>query len=354
LKKVISITQNEFNLSEIISQIPKDYFIVFYSPVEKIDMVTKELAEVYKNIIGCSNYKNIHKSGCDYGSISVMGIKVMESRALLIREVDKSPIRQYKEIQKLKEIYKNGHSMLIAFTDGISMAEENVLTIINNELKNIPLIGGSAGDKGDFSQTKVTVGNECSNKCTALAMLTTDMFIDNICENIYEPSDITGTITECDLFKRKIMKIDNKPALSFYAEKLNISKNNIVNAFMDHPLARVIGNNYFIASIKGINADDSMNIYCRIFPNSYVSICNPIDYISLWNEKMDKDSNKYIGGIFVNCIFRTNLFEKDKTMDKFIKYLKNYGDFVCMTSYGEQFDRNHANQTMTGCLFRER
>lgn len=341
-------------LNNYLKQIPKEYFVLFYAPIEKIDLVTKELAEIYYNVIGCSNYKNIHKNGCDYDSISIIGIKVTECKTVFIRGVNKSPVRQYKEIGELKEIYKPGHSILISFTDGISLAEENVLTVINNELIDIPLIGGSAGDVGDFTLTKVSVGSECASNATALAMITTDMFIDSVCENIYEPSEMTGVTTECDLFNRKIVKIDNKPALQFYCEKLNIPKKDIANSFVDHPLARIIGDSYFISSIMSVNPDDSIIAYCRIFPNSYLSICNPLDYLSIWKEKENKDKDKYIGGIFVNCIFRTNLFEKDKTMDKFINYLKNYGDFVCMTSYGEQFNRSHANQTMTGCIFRER
>jgi hypothetical protein len=354
LKKVLSITQKELDITEIVKLIPTDYFVLFYSPVEKIDQVTKLLSENYANVIGCSNYKNIYKDKCAYDTISIMGIKVIECRTLLIHNANKSPIRQYKEIQKLKEIYKPGHSMIITFTDGLTLAEENVLTVINNELKDIPLIGGSAGDKGDFNQTKVTINKECISNATAVAMITTDMFIDSICENIYETTDLTGIITECDLFSRKIIKINNKPALSFYTEKLGLSKkDDLTTAFIDHPIGRIIGDKSFIASIMSVDADDSINVYCRIFPNSYVSICNPIDYRSLWKEKANKDKNKYIGGIFVNCIFRTNLFEKDNSMGDFINFLNNYGDFVCMTSYGEQFNNIHANQTLTGCVFRE-
>lgn len=354
MKSVISITQRNFNLAEISGQIPQDYFLVFYAPVEETDRVAGELAGIYPRVIGCSNFKNIHKDGCDYDSVSVMGIKVADCRTVLIRNVNRSPICQYQEIQKLKEIYRPGHSILIAFTDGLSLAEENVLTVISSELPDLPLVGGSAADRGDFKETKVALNRECSGNSTVLAMITTDMYIDTICENIYETSELTGIITECDLFKRKIIKIDNKPALSFYAEKLGLTKEEAAAAFIDHPIGRIIGDKFFIASIKSVDPGDAMEVYCRMFPNSYVSICNPMDYRRLWRQRMERDKNKYAGGIFINCIFRTNLFEKDQAMGDFTNYLRTYGDFICMTSYGEQFNKVHANQTLTGCLFRER
>lgn len=354
LNKVISITQKEFKLAEIMNQIPEDYFLVFFSPIEKIEEITKELSCKYNNVIGASNYKNIHRNGCEYDSISIIGIKVQECRILFIKDVDKSPIRQYKEIQKLKEIYKPGHSMIIEFTDGLSMAEENILTIINTELKDIPLVGGSAGDRGDFKITKVSAKNMCSDKSTALALITTDMFIDNMYENIYELSDITGVVTESDLFNRKIIKIDNKSPLQFYADKLKMGKSDVPKVFLEHPIARILGDDFFIGSISGVNSDETVNLYCRVFNNSYISICNVTDYKALWKKTIEKNNMKYIGGIFVNCYFRTNLFEKDNTVSDFINYLKSYGDFICMTSYGEQYNKSHANQTLCGCMFRER
>lgn len=352
MKKVISISQKKFDIDALRNEIPSNYLIIFFCPSEWIDEIGKSLSKNYINSIGSSSYKDITKNYSDYYSVSFLGIEIENVKLTLLKNIKDRIITYYKEVQSLKDIYIKDHSILLEFTDGLSLAEESVLTVLTNELKDIPVIGGSAADNGDFVETLVCINGECASNATAICMLTTPMKIDIYCENIYEPTDVRAIITNSDLFNRKINKINGQPALDYYCSTLNISKNNLQNQFISHPIARIVGDNYFITSIKDVDNTD-LNVYARSFKDSYISICNPIDYKSLWNKKIKENQNKYLGGIFINCIFRTLLFENENTIKSFEKYLDSYGDFICMTSYGEQYNDSHANQTMTCCLFKD-
>ena len=352
MKKIISLNQHKFDLTELKKVIPEDYLVVFFCPVEWISEIGKSVSEVFKNSIGCSSYKDINKTSFEYNCVSFLGIKTDDVKLLLLKNVTKNIITYYKEIQSLKDIYKKNHSVLLGFTDGLSLSEESVLTVLTNELGDIPIIGGSAADDGSFKETKVCVNGVCESDASALCMLTTSMKIEYHFENIYEPTDIRGIITESDLFGRKIHKINDIPAIDFYCQSLNVSKENIINEFIYHPFARFTGNEYFITSLMNVD-NTSFDVYCRSFQESYISICNPIDYQKLWKENANKYANKYLGGIFINCIFRTKLFEKENTIKSFQKYLSTFEDYICMTSYGEQYCDSHANQTMTYCLFKD-
>lgn len=351
MKKVISLTQRKFDLSELKKTIPEDYLIVFFCPVEWIDNIGNIISQTYKNSIGCSSNKDINRNTFEYNSVSFLGIKIDNAKLILLKDIKEKVIAYYEEIESLKDIYKKDHSVLLEFTDGLSLAEESVLTVIANELPDIPLIGGSAGDSGSFTETKVCVNGECASNASALCMITTPMKVEYHCENIYEPSNIRGIITSSELFERKIHSINNIPAVDFYCNSLNIPKSNIEENFIYHPIARITGDRYFITSIMGLD-NNSFNVYCRSFQESYISLCNPIDYKDLWNENSKKYSGIYQGGIFINCIFRTQLFEKENTIKDFQNYLEIFGDYICMTSFGEQYCDSHANQTMTYCLFK--
>lgn len=351
MKKVINLTQNKFDINELKSAIPENYLLVFFCPVEWIDSIGQSVAQYYKSSIGCSSYKDINKNIFEYNSVSFLGIKTDEVKLLLLKDIKKKVITYYKEIQSLKDIYRQNHSLLLEFTDGLSLAEESVLTVIANELPDIPLIGGSAADSGNFTKTKVCINGICSSNAAAICMLTTPMEIEYYCENIYEPTDLKGIITDSELFERKIHKINNIPAVDFYCNSLNVSKENMKKEFIYHPFARITGDRYFITSLMGVDKS-SFDVYCRSFKESYISICNPIDYQKLWEENSQKYADKYCGGIFVNCIFRTQLFENENTINSFQKYLNTFGEYICMTSYGEQYCDAHANQTMTYCLFK--
>ena len=352
MKKVISLNQRKFDLNELKRTIPEDYLIVFYCPVEWIDEIGKSVSEAFKNVIGCTSNKDITNNYVEYNSVSFLGIKTDDVKLLLLNDVTKKIITYYKEIQSLKDIYKKNHSVLLEFTDGLSLAEESVLTVLSNELGDIPIIGGSAADNGSFTETKVCVNGVCASDAAALCMLTTPMEIEYHFENIYEPTNIKGIISESELFERKIHKINGIPAVDFYCKSLNLSKENIADEFIYHPLARFSGEEYFITSLMGTD-NDSFNVYCRSFQEAYISVCNLIDYKKLWSKNSAKYSNKYLGGIFINCIFRTILFEKENTMKSFQNYLSTFNDYICMTSYGEQYCDSHANQTLTYCLFKE-
>lgn len=352
MEKIINLTQRKFDLQELKNKIPSDYLIVFFSPVEWIEEIGKEVAKNYKNSIGASSYKDITKEYAQYESVSFIGIKYENVKLELLKDIDKRVITYYDEIASLKKIYKKNHSVLLQFTDGLSLAEESVLTVITNELGNIPVIGGSAADGGKFIKTKVCVNGVSLENATALCMLTTSMKIDIYCENIYKPTSIKGIITDSSLFEREIHKISGLPAIEFYCNKLGISKNCMDENFISHPIARIIGDRYFITSIKGVKGN-SFEVYARSFNHSYISICDPINYVNMWKETANNHKGRYLGGIFVNCVIRTNLFEKENTMKDFQKYLNSYGKFICMTSYGEQYCDSHANQTMIACLFRE-
>ncbi|WP_455821539.1 hypothetical protein [Clostridium butyricum] len=87
MKQVISLTQSKFNLDEIKKLIPKDYLIVFFSPIEWIDEIGKSISENYENSIGCSSYKNINKNIFDYYSVSFLGIKIEDVQLLLLKDI---------------------------------------------------------------------------------------------------------------------------------------------------------------------------------------------------------------------------------------------------------------------------
>ena len=352
--KIININQKVFDINEVKSKIPSVYTIVFFSPVEWIDEIGLEISKFYTNSIGSSSANNITKDYTEYNSVSFLGIKCTDVKLCLLNDITHKMISYYNEIADFKEIYKKDHSILLEFTDGLSSYEESVLTVISNELPGIPLIGASAGDNTSFTETKVCVNGVCSTNSTALCLLTTDLYIETYCENIYEPTKNTGFITDSDLFERRINTINNIPATKFYCNALGISESEISHNFMEHPIIRIDGSQYFIASPQGFEGT-SLKCYSRPFTHSFISICKPIDYISLWEDisTRNRKDNKYLGGIFVNCLFRTMRFSKDHSLPDFQKYLSTFGEFICITSYGEQFNEYHANQTMTCCLFRE-
>ena len=53
----------------------------------------------------------------------------------------------------------------------------------------------------------------------------------------------------------------------------------------------------------------------------------------------------------VNCIYRYLLFQQEKYLDEFLKLLSGVGPVVGYIGGGEQYNRQHVNQTMVCAIF---
>lgn len=154
-------------------------------------------------------------------------------------------------------------------------------------------------------------------------------------------------MTEADVINRTVKKFNNIPASKEYARALNIPESDLVNYFANNPLGKIYRDEIFIASPMKVNADKSISFYCQLIPNTFVEVLKPIDPIEQIRNTIKRAPFKPTFVFSVHCILRTLKFKEEnlwKNVDKeLISFCPNISGFV---SYGEQFYKVHANQTM--------
>lgn len=95
--------------------------------------------------------------------------------------------------------------------------EEEYLKGIQDVVGELPMFGGSAADNDVVGEWKIMCGNNSFDEGCAVALFYTTKDIKNVFTNSYKETDNIGIITAID-DNRRIMEIDNVPALKKYAE----------------------------------------------------------------------------------------------------------------------------------------
>ncbi|MDF2881435.1 MAG: hypothetical protein K0R54_1992 [Clostridiaceae bacterium] len=313
---------------------------LLFSTVENI----KELSGcVDDNVVLCSTAGEYTPNGYENGVIT--GFQYDREECNIV-EILYPPI---KSIEKLKEAYSNvksnPQSFLLLLCDGLSGMEESIITTLFFIDDKFKVIGGSAGDNLKFEKTLIYIGKKQVH--SAALFFNSKARTQLIKENIYVPTGDSLLVTEADSMSRIVKTFNNKPASTEYARALGTKESELSNQFMNHPLGKVYKNDIFIASPMKINSDKSITFYCQIMPNSFVHVLKPIDPIIQIKDTLNTLAFKPDFIFAVNCILRSLKFRQEnlwKDIDKeILKVCNNTTGFV---SYGEQFYKNHCNQTM--------
>ncbi len=318
-----------------------DQGFVIFSNVENV----KELSlTANKNIVLCSTSGEYTPQGYKNGEITGFEYNLNEAE---IVEILHPPIKSSSMLKMAYEkVENNPNAFMLLLNDGLSGMEESVITTLYFIDKDFKILGGSAGDNLKFEKTFIYIGNQLVSSVALFFNTKTKTQI--IKENIYIPTDKKLLITEADTINRTVKTFDNIPASTAYAKALGIKEDQLQNYFSNHPLGKMYKNNeVFIASPMKVNPDKSITFYCQIIPNTFLYVLNPIDPIAKIKDTFKLIEFKPSSLFVINCILRSLKFQKENlwtSIDKEI--LKNCANTSGFISYGEQYYKNHVNQTM--------
>lgn len=265
--------------------------------------------------------------------------------------------KQFHDIQeKHSRIMKNGKHFAILLIDGLSVKEEEYVSIIDDILKGVPLIGGSASDQLQFKSTLVYANGALRENVATLAIITTTLPFE-----IFKVQHIRETpkrfvITDADTTTRTVHEIEGVPAGKFYADLLGLKTTELgPSIFSKNPVLLKMGEEYYVRSIQKINPDNSLTFYCAI-DNGIVMRLGEVTSLYDSTQDLFKKLNGSLGGektcIFFECILRRlEIMEMSPDERERITSLYQNNNALGFHTFGEQFGGVHINQTLTGVAF---
>lgn len=344
----------------------KDPILVIFlaSTLYDFDILTKEIKKYFpkSEVVGATTSGEIVKEGFIDKSIVLTTLTCDKTKvkATLIKDAVKFPVLEKNKILKTAEecgincnssdFHKDAFAMTLI--NGNCSIEEIILSLFYAVIKNdeFQLAGGSAGDDMKFQKTFISLNGEITSTGAVIIFFKTQCNFKIVKENIYYPIGESLVLTDVDIEKRKIKKIDNRNPTDVLSEKIKIPKHMLSEQILNYPLGRVIGNETYLCSLKNIDSQGMLDLYINIMPNTKLEIlksANVIETVENTCEKIQKEVNNVKFMFFINCILRTLDLKNLQQCNLITQiYDKHFPTFCGFSSYGEQYNKLNLNQTV--------
>lgn len=373
--KTAHSSQPEINaaLGELQQQLAQDnstLVILFYSTHYPTEQLLQALAQYFPKtrVIGCSTAGEIGDQG--YASHSISGLSFdaehFKISTALYPCLDDLNIKEWQEkTLKLHQHHNHKHQLTddrasfgLLLIDGLSRHEEPLTQVVSNGIQGVPIVGGSAGDDLRYDRCFMLYQGEMHQNCAILALISTDYAFSVLrSQHIYASNHrmvVTAAIPE----QRIITEINGYPAAIEYARHLGIQDITALtpDILAAHPAVVVIGKAEYVRSIQRVNPDYSLSFYCAIDTGIVIRAGQGGALIpSLEKSLTDTVASfqKVQAIIAFDCILRRVELEQTNQLAQASSIFARY-PCVGFSTYGEQVNGLHVNQTCTGIVIGER
>lgn len=336
----------------------------FASGEYEIDELGKALNIFYPDIplFGCTTAGVIGNEGYATDGVCAFGLPKSHFSvdAQIIEDVSSLDISVWGEATKALlnrfegtvDTALSGHTFGLVLIDGLSLAEESVLSAIYPELGDIPLFGASTGDDLKFEETQIYSNGQTLINGAVLILVHTQCPFHVFRTEHFVETDRKMVITEADPASRIVHEINASPATDEYARLIGVKPEELnPSLFAAHPVMVRVGGSYYVRSIQKPAGEDGLKFFCAIDEGLVLTLAKGEDIVTNLQKTLYQIEEK-VGVpeliIGCDCIFRKlELEQSPQKFDQVSNILakhKVYG----FNTYGEQFAGMHVNQTFTG------
>jgi len=239
----------------------------------------------------------------------------------------------------------------LVLIDGMSMQEESVISLLHQELRGVSIVGGSAGDDLQFQKTYVYANGRFLSDAAVFALVETAFPFHVFMTQHFRPTGKKLVITRAVPEARRVVEIDGEPAARAYANTLGVDVSELGPAvFSKYPVMLKLGGKYYVRSIQRMNTDGSLTFYCAIDNGLVLTVGEGVDLVQNLRQQLLEIEHfvpppRMILGC--DCILRRLEAEERGLAEKVKETLKDH-NFVGFSTYGEQYNAIHINQTLAG------
>jgi len=338
------------------------FFSPSYDPVKLEQAIEKNFSCV---VVGCTTAGAVSPdyiaTGISAISFSSKAFKFHSHFIDLEDGVTREVIKSLLKTENTASYFGDGkvieHSIGLLLIDGLSMKEEVVAASIHDALPKLPIFGGSAGDDLNFEETRIFVDGKFHSNAAVFTFIETSLDFEVFKLQHFEPSDVEFVVTEADPVNRIVSELDGEPAAEYFAQTLGLSVDELdPEVFSMNPLMLQIGNDWYVRSIQKVCDDGSLLFYCAIDIGLPFTIGKGVDIENNLKKTVDKIAEVFLSveiSIGCDCILRRLELiatKKDSAISDILRGI-NFSGF---STYGEQFNSLHVNQTLTGVVFGEK
>jgi hypothetical protein len=307
--------------------------------------------------IGCTTAGELCGSeGHCEGGVVAMGIRssCLEARVRLIEQASAfSAVRADRELEGFASTGSDeagADAFGLVLVDGLSRGEERVAGALSHVFKDIPFAGGSAGDNLGFRRTLVACNGRVASDAAVVTLVRTTLPFRIFHAHHFARTDRTLVITGAVPEERRVTEINGQPAAEGYAEAIGLPVERLSpEVFAAHPVLLTIGGAPFVRSIQKMEADGSLVFYCAIEEGLVLRIAEATELAPALERQFDeiRDAFDPAAVIAFDCVLRRLEILGTGQRER-VRSLISGLPIIGFSTYGEQYNGLHVNQTLTG------
>ncbi|MFH0736557.1 MAG: FIST N-terminal domain-containing protein [bacterium] len=368
IKRAFSVNPNEQKATtEIYSQIYQENIgvvLLFCSSNYNPQKLAQEIKNTFGNILvfACTTAGEIGSNGYIKNGITAVSISANSASFSLVGipnisefDIEKSD----KIVAAIKEKYANfsitpNKFVGLLLIDGLSKLEDKFIFNLSKSFYPMEIIGGSSGDDLKMDKTYVYHDGQFLSNFASLLIIESKVSFLTFKTHHFIPTDKKLIVTEANYNERIVYELNAEKAAVEYAKMLDLTVEELNNTiFAKHPLMIKVGYDWYVRAISKVNEDLSVSFLCSLDVGTVLTLAIGKNITTDLNEKIT-DLKNMLGNISLiiafDCILRRIEIESNN-IEKDINDIFAKENFIGFSTYGEQCDSIHVNQTMTGIAF---
>lgn len=350
MKQFFGMSQSG-DVKEAVRGLNNPQFIMLLSNSGQFEAHVKTLQGIFPKVpsIGCAGMSystKVVEKGVGivafYDGVSV-AVNVLEQASIM-------PVKYIRRLEEDVETVKASQNDTVCI-DFCSGNDACVLNTIYSVLKKkgISLVGGTSEDG------KVSVNGKVYPDAAVYALVKNlNGRVKAYKENIYHQMGNQRFIaSKTDKANYMIGQLNGKPAKQVYQDLLHISEKQIQSQTFKNPFGKINGNDTCIISIKEVNGN-ALCCFRQVNDSDVLIMLELGDYKAIVKRTIQtirKDFPRISAVFSINCLFRYLLFSENHYMQEYLQEMAALGNHVGVVGYGEHYNDQFVNQSMTCVVF---
>lgn len=334
--------------------------VLFLSPGTDVSRLIGEAQRRFApaQVVGCTTAGEISAAGYVEGEIVAVGFarSHFQTRTILIDDL--GSFNPHAVIERMirnrshmaQEAAKWTSEFTFLLVDGLSTKEDALTSQLAVGLGPVAFFGGSAGDGTDFGKTYVLHGGRAHSNAAILIQVRSRCPVKVFKTDHLIPSQKRMVVTGADPARRVVHEINAEPAAREYARVLGKDPEQLTAfTFAAHPVAVQFGDQHHVRAIQRVADNDELVFFSAIDEGVVLTLAEPEDMVVHLKREMAALSAERRPEIILacDCILR-RLEAQQKQVSQEISCILRDNRVVGFSTYGEQINSMHVNQTLTG------
>ncbi|MGR3614964.1 MAG: FIST N-terminal domain-containing protein [Paracoccaceae bacterium] len=347
-------------LSKALEPADLEVVFLFLSANTDLNRVLDEARRAFGStrLVGCTTAGELSDTG--YAENEIVAIGLPSSHFAIKRTLIRD-LTDFEPQPVIDRMIRNRNHLLtehpdwpseFAFllVDGMSRREDELTSQLSMGLGSVPLFGGSAGDGNLFERTFVLHEDGLFSNAAVLTQVRSRCPVKVFKSDHLQPTQQRMVVTGADPARRIVHEINAEPAAREYARILGKDPEQLTSfTFAAHPVVVRIGDQHHVRSIQQVASNGDLAFFSAIDEGVVLTLAEPDDMVNHLEQEMATLKETATPDVILGCDCMLRRMEaQQKQLTGAISTILSDNRVIGFSTYGEQVNSMHVNQTLTG------